>query len=108
MRPAKAANPSAVPNMLNALTVVDDEQSAMRYKTATLPRLCDLLGPTALLWSADKRENLWTTHAYMNLTPTNWCFGCEHAREQAKGKTAEQHHANDRSNDDFATHGRAA
>ena len=44
--------------MLNALTLVNDEQPAMRNKTAELPSLSDLLRPAALLRSSDKRENL--------------------------------------------------
>jgi hypothetical protein len=72
--------------MLNALTVVDDEQPTMRNKTAELPSLCDLLGPTALLRSADKRENLCATHACVNLTPSCWCVWRQQTREQGSAE----------------------
>ena len=58
MRPAEASNPNAVPEMLNTVTAVNDEESAMRDETPALPSLRDLLGPTALLGRADERKNL--------------------------------------------------
>jgi hypothetical protein len=94
--------------MLNALTIVDDEQSAMRHKTAALPSLCDLLGPTAPLWSADKRENLCTAHPGVNLTPANGRCRCEHAREQENAEHDCQQQNQSDGDDDFAAHGEAA
>jgi hypothetical protein len=89
--------------MLNALTVVNDEQSAMGNQTAKLPSLCELLWPSALLRSADESENLCATHACVNLTPSRWCVWRKRAREQSNAECDHKESYCD-GDDSFAVH----